>query len=113
MPRDNDEHRQYQRHDWRIPCSYRIAGRQKRGFITNVSARGFFILSSSSVEGEKDILVTIELDGKAPIVITGKIARKHVSHRSIGAMNEAGIGVLIESAPETYYQLIIGLETPV
>ncbi len=110
MPHDNDERRKYRRFDRRIPCEFRIAGQPYRSFITNISAGGFFILTSSRAEDGTEILVTLELDPGTPIVITGVIARKHPIHRSIAAVSKAGMGILIESAPEAFYQFVMELE---
>jgi c-di-GMP-binding flagellar brake protein YcgR len=110
MAHDHDKRRKYRRHDRRLPCEYRIAGQEYRSFITDFSAGGFFIVSSLNIEPNTEILVTIELDPGISVVITGHVARRRSSHRSISVVNKAGLGVAIESAPEDYYQFVLDLE---
>ena len=81
-----------------------------RGFVTNVSARGFFIQTRDLVEFGDAVLVTLELDRHMPIVVTGTVARSRPSHRSVSSIDQSGISVRIESAPEDYYQLVLELE---
>ena len=110
MSRDHQEQRHCQRHDWRVPCEFQIAGQGKRGFITNISATGFFILTSSGAEEGAAILVKFELEAEVPIVITGRVVRRRVVHRATSSVNQAGLGVQIESAPEAYYRFVMELE---
>ena len=110
MPGGSDERRKYRRYDLRIPCEFRVAGEPYRGFITDVSGGGFFIRSASKFEGGAEIIVTIEFDPGAPIVITGHVVRKRPTHRSIAAVSDPGLGVQIDSAPEAYYLFVYELE---
>lgn len=107
---DNSNKRQYRRHSRRLSCIYRVEGKDARGFITNISARGFFIQARNHPEPGADVIVTIEHDPTLPIVLTGTIARLRKTHRSMANIEQPGIGVQIDSAPEDYYQLVLDLE---
>ncbi len=110
MSSGQQDKRQYRRHAWRLPCTFRAASGDERGFVTNVSARGFFIQTRSPFEPGADILVTIESGSTPPIVVTGVAARQRKAHRSMSSLEQPGIGVQIESAPEDYYALVFELE---
>ncbi len=110
MSSPDGDHRQYERYDWRIPCVFQIAGTRYQGFVSNVSARGFFIQSSSRFDSDSEVQVTIEEEGGPPIVITGRVARRRNAHRSIASVDKSGLGIQIDSAPEAYYQLVLALE---
>lgn len=102
--------RQYRRHARRLACTYRINGAGQRGFITNISARGFFIQARNHPEAGSEIIVTVEHEPTPPIVVTGTVARARKAHRSMANLEPPGIGIQIDSAPEDYYQLVLDLE---
>ena len=104
------EMRQYQRHARRAACSFQSPEGTQRGFITNVSARGFFIQTRNRLEPATEIVVTIENDPDPPMIVTGTVARARSSHRSMSSIDQSGIGVQIDSAPEDYYRLVLELE---
>ncbi len=110
MSSGQDEQRQYRRHSRRVPCAFRVANEDQRGFVTNVSARGFFVQTRSRLEPGTDLLVTIESDSTSPIVVKGAVARVRKSHRSMSSIDQSGMGIEIESAPEEYYALVLELE---
>lgn len=107
---EKKDKRRYRRHMRRLSCSYRVGGSEQRGFITNISARGFFIQSRSHAELGAEVVVTIEHEPTPPIIVNGTIARQRKSHRSMSNLEQPGIGVQIDSAPEDYYQLVLDLE---
>lgn len=107
---EKTEQRQYRRHPRRLACNYRVEGKELRGFITNVSARGFFIQARNHPEPGAEVIVTIEHEPTPPIVVTGTIARLRKTHRSMANIEQPGIGIQIDSAPEDYYQLVLDME---
>jgi hypothetical protein len=109
----NDEkkdQRQYRRHNRRLSCCFRVAGSDKRGFITNISARGFFIQARNHPKPGGEVVVTIDDKGSNPIVVTGTVARMRKIHRSMSNIEQPGIGILVNTAPESYYQLVLEFE---
>lgn|GEM_PF-3446231 len=107
---EKKDQRQYRRHARRLSCGFRVAGSENRGFITNISARGFFIQARNHPEPGGEIVVTIEDKGSDPIVVTGTVARMRKSHPSLSSIVQPGIGILVNTAPESYYQLILEFE---
>jgi hypothetical protein len=107
---EKKDQRQYRRHTRRLSCGFRVAGRDNRGFITNISARGFFIQARNQPEPGDELVVTIEDKGSDPIVVTGTVARMRKSHPSLSSIVPPGIGILVNTAPESYYQLILEFE---
>jgi hypothetical protein len=108
MPKAPSNKRRYNRHSYRIPCKFRVDGTDYRGFVTNISARGFFIQSNILPTEGGEVLVEIRTD--PPMQIVGSIARRRDRHRELVAVDSAGLGVEVDSAPEAYYQLMMMLE---
>ncbi|MDP6979205.1 MAG: PilZ domain-containing protein [Myxococcota bacterium] len=106
----DDEQRQYKRHAWRIPCSFQLPEGDQVGFVTNVSARGFFIQTRCKAEAGSQLVVVIEHEPDPPMLLTGTVVRARRSHRSMSSVEQPGIGVKIDTAPETFYQLILDME---
>jgi len=107
---EKKDQRQYRRHTRRLSCGFRVAGRDNRGFITNISARGFFIQARNHPEPGGEVVVTIDEKGSDPIVVTGTVARMRKIHRSMSNIEQPGIGILVNTAPESYYQLVLEFE---
>ena len=110
MASDQDEQRQFRRHAWRLACAFRTSEGDQRGFITNLSARGFFIQTRCRPGAGEEITATVENARSAPFELRGKVVRAQRSHRSMSALDQSGIGVQIDSAPEVYYQLVLEFE---
>ena len=109
MAAPDAEKRIYLRHPRRMPCVFNVDGEQHRGFISNVSASGFFVQSSSRAEPPAQVIVTIDNEGET-IVVSGHVARRHKSHRSVAAVDRPGLGIQIDSAPESYFRMVLALE---
>ncbi len=104
------EQRQYKRHAFRLPCTFVLPEGEQVGFVTNVSARGFFVQTRCKADAGLQILVTVQHEPDPPMLITGTVVRQRRSHRSMGAMSQPGIGVKIDTAPESFYRIILDLE---
>jgi Tfp pilus assembly protein PilZ len=110
MSGESEEQRNYRRHSSRLPCEFLCVGKKERGFITNLSARGFFIQSRTRLAQGEEVIVTIDDVPTPPIVVTALIARAKRVHPSTTAVEQPGIGVQIQSAPEDYYRLVLEIE---
>lgn len=108
MPPDHSNKRRFTRHPYRIPCNFRVGARDYRGFVVNISARGFFIQSNILPSEGEEILVKIGTDPAMDVV--GSIARRRDRHRDMVSVDSAGLGVEVTAAPEAYYQLVMMLE---
>jgi Tfp pilus assembly protein PilZ len=105
-----NENRQYNRHSRRIVCLFQLADGKQRAFISNISARGFFIQTRSRPEPGEEIMVTIEGENGDIMFLTGSVARTRRTHRAMSSIDQAGIGIEILSAPEAYYQMVLEFE---
>lgn len=101
------EKRRFDRIRGRIPCTIRSGDEEHRGFATDLSASGLFLQSRTKFEAGQKLTVELEHDGASPIVLTATVARTRVSHRSAMVVAPPGLGLLLESAPEAYFQLIL------
>ncbi|MCP5041967.1 MAG: PilZ domain-containing protein [bacterium] len=104
------ERRQYQRHAWRLPCTFRLPEGEQVGFATNISARGFFVQTRCKAQPGEQIVVTIEHEPDPPMILTGAVVRARRSHRSMSSVEQPGFGFRIDTAPETFYCLVLDLE---
>jgi len=104
------ERRKFQRHARRLPCSFRLSNEPQVGFITNVSARGFFIQTRCKAQPGEEIIVRAERQPEPPMIITGSVVRSRWSHRSMTAMEQPGFGFKVDTAPESFYQLVFDFE---
>lgn len=110
MSAEHEKSRQYDRHPRRIACSFEMAGGTQRAFITNISARGFFVETRSRLAPGEEIVVTIDFEWDSPIVVTGAIARTRRPPRSIAMIEKSGVGVEVLTAPEGYYLMVLEFE---
>ncbi|MFT5696783.1 MAG: Tfp pilus assembly protein PilZ [Myxococcota bacterium] len=110
MQTETPEQRQYRRHAWRLSCEFSSDTGAQRGFITNVSARGFFIQTRAKLEAGTEVVVVITSESSPPISVTGTVARSRRPHHSMASIEQPGLGVQIASATEDYYQLVLDLE---
>lgn len=107
---DVAEKRKFERHAWRSPCTFLLDGRQHRGFVTDASARGFFLQTTAQVSPGMEIVATLDVEGGA-IELIGSVSRTRGAHRETSALGRPGVGVEIQSAPEEYYRLILSFES--
>ena len=106
----NGEQRQSKRHALRVPCLFRLPSGEQTGFVTNVSTRGFFVETRSQADAGLQIVLTIEHEPDPPMIITGTVIRQRRSRRWMIPVEQPGIGVKIETAPESFYRLVLDIE---
>lgn len=104
------EQRRSKRHAFRLPCTFRLPEGDQAGFITNISSRGFFIQTRCSADSGMQVVVTVQYEPDPAMLITGAVVRARRSPLSMTSLEQPGIGIKIETAPDTYYQLIQDLE---
>jgi len=104
------ERRRFGRHAMRIPCAFRLEGEEHHGFITNLSASGFFLQTTAKLRpGTRVVVVTTEVDALESVTLCGSVVRGLKSHRSTHVVAAHGVGIQLDSAPEPYYQAVMHL----
>jgi len=79
------------------------------GVVSDVSARGLYVQSSYVPEAGAKIELILRWDGMDEVPIQGRVARLRKSHRAAVAVVQGGFSVEIDSAPEGFFQLLVGL----
>lgn len=101
------ERRRFQRQPIRIPCRFRIGDRQGRGFVTDISAHGLFLQTTTALEDAAEIRLDLDPRRGPPIQLLGHVVRVRASHRDAIAVHRPGAGVRLASAPEAWFQLVL------
>jgi hypothetical protein len=101
------ERRRFPRHPMRIPCRFRIGDRQGQGFVTDLSAHGLFLQTTTPLEDGAEIRLDLDPRRGPPLQLLGKVVRVRASHREALAVQRPGAGVRITSAPEAWFQLVL------
>ena len=105
--------RRFERHRQRFPCTIQSADANHRGFVADASASGLFINTSAVLEPGTQTTLKIEPLGAPEIILSAVVVRQKRSHRSASVVLPPGLGFSIETAPEAYYQLVMGFDETV
>jgi hypothetical protein len=103
---DSNNQRRFDRIRQRLPCVIRDGEAHHQGFVTDVLASGLFL---QTLAGSAQLVIDIDWNGEN-ITLIGKVARVRQSNRSATAVNSSGFGFRVESAPESYFRLIMDLQ---
>ena len=103
------ENRKFQREKRRISCDYRANGEAHSGIVSDLSARGLFVQSSAMPEEGAQLELTLHDVEHGEVALWGRVARTKPPHRSISNVVPGGFGVVVESAPEDFFDLLIAL----
>jgi hypothetical protein len=104
------EKRQFQREKHRVGCEFQAAGKVYRGIVSDLSARGVFILSSFQPDEGAELRITLHEAGSGEIELLGRVSRQRHAHRAAqSVVSGGGFGVEIEGAPENFFELLVQL----
>jgi hypothetical protein len=103
------ENRKFQREKHRVGCEFRIKGAMHAGIVSDLSARGVFVLCSYSPDQGTPIDLILREPGHGEIHLKGRVARLRRSHRSAAVVLPGGFGVELDSAPEAFFALLVSL----
>lgn len=106
---ESQNQRTFDRVRQRVPCVIRDNGTEHQGFVTDVSPSGLFLQTRAQVPSGTQLVVELDWNGES-ITVTGSVARIRRSNRSAAVVNTAGFGFQIQSAPESYFQLMVALQ---
>jgi hypothetical protein len=105
------ENRRFCRYNSRIPCRLRRDGAVQIGFVTDLSASGFFVQTSAQLSPGSKLVLELDIEGTSSLHLDGLVVRTRKSHRAaLSVASQRGVGVKIESAPEEYFQLVLDLQ---
>ena len=94
----------------RIPCQLEVGNNAYSGMVLNLSRGGLFVQTSAEIRPGDAIRVDLNLpSGPRPIELAGKIVWNRVVGARMRTMTQGGVGLQIRSAPETYYEYLLGV----
>ncbi len=106
--RDSNNQRSFDRIRQRVSCVIKDDTTEHLGFVTDVSPSGLFLQTRAKLVPGRQVIVDLGWNGEL-VTLTGVIARVCKSNRSAAMVNASGFGFEIQTAPETYYQMIMDL----
>ena len=95
--------RPFPREKQRILCDLDLGGEEHSGIVIDYSASGMFVQTTAAAAPGQEVRVALRPQGQEPIDLVATVVRHVKSHRSIAAVQHAGIGLRILSAPENYF----------
>jgi len=99
-----------------MPCSLRIAGKEHRALVLNVSRGGLFVRTTARILPGTRIQLELLLDGAPGAVpLCANVVWRRFSTSTISQMNEGGLGLSLAGVPDTYDAFVRELsgESPV
>ena len=101
--------RKFRREAHRVPCELRIGGRDHRGFVLDISARGLFVQTKATAPDGTEVQLVLRGPDRDPIHLTATVARIKASHRAVAVVKTGGLGLRVDSAPEDFFKLVMEL----
>jgi len=104
--------RREKRRKKRMVCATIIGGRRYSGLVLDISPRGMFIQTNARPDPGDALEVELSLPGKKEtVVVQARVARKRVVPPQLLTVAGGGLGLMIDSAPEGYYEFLSGIAT--
>jgi hypothetical protein len=101
--------RQFRREKRRMMCKFELDDQLCKGIVADISARGMFINSTKKPETGSEIEIILFEDFSGEVSIRCRVARLRNSHGSAAAVIPAGFGVVIDYAPEAFFDLLVDI----
>ena len=100
-----------QRSKKRLPCTLVIEGNRLAGIVLDLSASGLFVQTSANPSPGARVDVELEIPGEAQrALLVGRVARTKVVPPRLKGVVHGGLGLHIESAPETFFHYLAQLQ---
>jgi PilZ domain len=102
------ERRVFTRLPYRVPCEFTYEGFRLAGIVTDISARGLFVETSSRIPTGTEIRFVLR-DPRGSFEVIGRVMRERRSHRSARQVRANGLGVQLDVIPEPFFRLLVEL----
>lgn len=94
----------------RMPCRVRVADSTSGGMVLNVSRGGLFVQTTARVEPGAEMWLEINADAEREAIELGaQVVWKRVVPVSLRGVTAGGVGLKIQTAPESYYAFLMQL----
>jgi hypothetical protein len=107
------DRRHEDRFSQRIACKLGLNGRIHLGLVLNVSTRGLFIQTRAKAPSEPNVVVSVELcppRSEQVLTLEALLARQYWVPDQLLSLARGGMGLLIRSVDDAWYQLLAELE---
>jgi hypothetical protein len=102
------ERRIFTRLPYRIPCEFGYGGAKLVGIVTEVSARGIFVETSSRIPSGTELRLVLR-DPRGSFEVMGHVMRERRSHRAVRLVRASGLGIQLHVIPEPFFRLLMEL----
>lgn len=97
----------------RMPCSLRIAGKEHRALVLNLSRGGLFVRTTARILPGTRIELDLLVDGAPGAVpLCANVVWRRLSTSTISQMNEGGLGLRLADIPAAYDAFVRELSGP-
>ena len=94
----------------RIPCRLKVGGESQTAMALNLSKSGLFVQTSAGPPRGESVVVDLDVaDGSETISVEARVVWRRVVAPHLRTISQGGVGLHIESAPETYYHFLSGV----
>lgn len=94
----------------RLPCALFVDKRRHAGVVLDLSASGVFVQTSATPGTGERVTLECHLPGDPqPSRLETRVARRNLVPARLRTVAHGGLGLRIESAPETYYSFVARL----
>jgi len=90
-----------------MTCEFTLDGRVYNAIVSDISARGVFVLTTKRLERGSEVEVRLREASTGEIPLRCRVVRVRKSHGSTSSVIPAGFGAVIEYAPEKFFDLLI------
>ena len=108
--RSESDRRRGRRIKKRIPCEIELAGQWQPALVLDVSFNGLFIQTRRSIDPGTQVSVRLRLPSHSETIeLRAAVARARRTPARLASVATGGIGLLIRTAPNAYYEFLAGI----
>ena len=105
------DRRRAERTKKRLACTLLIEGNCLAGIVLDLSATGFFVQTSANLNPGTRLNLELDIPGESQrSLLAVRVARKKVVPPRLKGVVHGGLGLQIESAPESFYRYLAQLQ---
>ena len=105
--KERRERRRESRIQQRLSCKLNIEGRERSGFVLDISRRGVFVGTKAKATPGTPVRLELRVPGReAPLVVEARVARLKRVPPVLEPVWTAGIGLSVPRPPPAYLELV-------
>lgn len=103
------ERRGFERRNRRLSCEVAVLGKRHSAVVLDMSAQGLFLRTHVRPPPETELEVLVRRAGGETWTICARVARAGGDGRNAALLSSRGLGVVIVSAPQAFYDFVASL----